>query len=48
MLVVERLAADLHAQKGLARLYLDKRPDSALMQRAIAHEGLPDGWRASF
>jgi MOSC domain-containing protein YiiM len=32
----------------IARLYLHERHNIALMQRAIEHEGLPDGWRAYF
>lgn len=32
----------------IAQLYIDKRPDIALLQRASEHEGLPEGWRAYF
>lgn len=32
----------------IARLYIDEPHNIALVQRAIEHEGLPEGWRAYF
>jgi MOSC domain-containing protein YiiM len=32
----------------IARLFLHERHNRAMMQRAVEHEGLPVGWRASF
>lgn len=32
----------------VALLYVEKQPDPALLQRATAHDGLPESWRAYF
>jgi MOSC domain-containing protein YiiM len=32
----------------IVRLYTDDRDNTAMMQRAVTHEGLPEGWRAFF
>ncbi|HET9223102.1 MAG TPA: MOSC domain-containing protein [Roseiflexaceae bacterium] len=47
---IERVHRDPHdiTVADIARLYLRERHDVAMMQRAIEHEGLPDGWRAYF
>jgi MOSC domain-containing protein YiiM len=47
---IERVHRDPHdiTVADIAQLYLHERHNIAKMQRAIEHEGLPDGWRASF
>jgi MOSC domain-containing protein YiiM len=32
----------------IVRLYTDDRDNTAMMQRAVEHEGLPEGWRTFF
>jgi MOSC domain-containing protein YiiM len=47
---IERIYRDPHdiTVADIARLYLHQRDNIAMMQRAIEHESLPDGWRAYF
>ena len=47
---IERVHRDRHdiTVADIARVYIDERYNIALMQRAIEHEGLPEGWRAYF
>jgi MOSC domain-containing protein YiiM len=47
---IERIHRDPHdiTVADIARLYLHERDNIVMMQRAIEHEGLPDGWRAYF
>jgi MOSC domain-containing protein YiiM len=47
---IERVHRDPHdiTVADIARLYLHERDNIAMMQRAIEHQGLPDGWRAYF
>src|SRR5262245_1641355 len=47
---IERIYRDPHdiMVADIARLYLHERHNIAMMQRAIEHEGLPEGWRAYF
>jgi MOSC domain-containing protein YiiM len=47
---IERVHRDPHdiTVADIALLYLHERHNIAMMQRAIEHEGLPEGWRAYF
>ena len=47
---IERVHRDPHnlTVADIARLFLHERHNRAMMQRAIEHEGLPNGWRAYF
>ena len=47
---IERVHRDPHnlTVADIARLFLHERHNRAMMQRAVEHEGLPAGWRASF
>jgi len=47
---IERVHRDPHnlTVADIARLFLHERHNRAMMQRAVEHEGLPVGWRASF
>jgi MOSC domain-containing protein YiiM len=47
---IERIHRDPHdiTVADIARLYLHERDNIVMMQRAIEHQGLPDGWRAYF
>ncbi len=47
---IERVHRDAHdiTVADIARLYLHERHNSALMQRAVQHEGLPASWRDYF
>jgi MOSC domain-containing protein YiiM len=47
---IERVHRDPHnlTVADIARLFLHERHNRTMMQRAVEHEGLPVGWRASF
>jgi MOSC domain-containing protein YiiM len=47
---IERVHRDPHdiTVADIARLYLRERNNISMIQRAVEHEGLPDGWRAYF
>ena len=48
--MIERVHHDTHGLTvaDVARLYVHERHNIELLRRAVAHEGLPAGWRAYF
>ena len=47
---IQRVHRDPHdiTVADIARLYLHERDNVAMLQRAVEHEGLPEGWRTYF